>query len=128
MSIPVPLVLISAYTICGSLAGAAGVLVAGNIGGASATIGQAAGGLLDAVAAVIIGGASIAGGRGTVWNCIIGALLIGVIRNGLALGGASPFLQGLLVGGTILVAVELDVVRTMIEGRIRTIQSNVGSL
>ena len=128
MSIPVPLVLISAYTVCGSLAGAAGVLVAGNIGGASATIGQAAGGLLDAVAAVIIGGASIAGGRGTVWNCIIGALLIGVIRNGLALGGASPFLQGLLVGGTILVAVELDVVRSMIEGRIRTIQSNVGRL
>jgi len=128
MSIPVPLVLISAYAVCGSLAGAAGILVAGNIGGASATIGQAAGGLLDAVAAVIIGGASIAGGRGTVWNCIIGALLIGVIRNGLALGGASPFLQGLLVGGTILVAVELDVVRTMIEGRIRTIQSNVGSL
>ena len=128
MSIPVPLVLISAYTVCGSLAGAAGVLVAGNIGGASATIGQAAGGLLDAVAAVIIGGASIAGGRGTVWNCIIGALLIGVIRNGLALGGASPFLQGLLVGGTILVAVELDVVRSMIEGRIRTIQSNVGKL
>jgi ribose transport system permease protein len=128
MSIPVSRVLISAYVACGSLAGFAGVLVAGNIGGGSATIGQAAGGLLDAIAAVIIGGASILGGRGTVWNCIIGALLIGVIRNGLALGGASPFLQGLLVGSTILLAVELDVVRTMIEGRIRTIKSNVGSL
>ncbi len=128
MSIPVPVVLISAYAVCGSLAGFAGVLVAGNINGASATIGQAAGGLLDAVAAVIIGGASINGGRGTVWNCIIGALLIGVIRNGLALSGASPFYQGILVGGAILVAVELDVVRGMIQGRIRTIQSNVGAL
>ena len=128
MSIPVPRVLISAYVVCGSLAGFAGVLVAGNIGAGSATIGQAAGGLLDAIAAVIIGGASILGGRGTVWNCLVGALLIGVIRNGLALSGASPFLQGLLVGSTILVAVELDVVRTIIEGRIRTIKSNVGSL
>jgi ribose transport system permease protein len=104
------------------------VILAGHISGGSATVGQAAGGLLDAIAAVIIGGASIQGGRGTVWNCIVGTLLIGVIRNGLALMGASPFLQGLLVGGTILVAVQLDVVRTVVERRIRTIQSNVGEL
>jgi ribose transport system permease protein len=128
MSIPVPVVLVSAYVVCGSFAGFAGVLVAGNIGSGSATIGQAAGGLLDAVAAVIIGGASILGGRGTVWNCIVGALLIGVIRNGLALNGASPFLQGLLVGSIILVAVELDVIRGVIERRIRTIQSNLASM
>jgi ribose transport system permease protein len=128
MSIPVQRVLISTYAICGATAGLAGVLLAGNISGGSATVGQAAGGLLDAIAAVIIGGASIQGGRGTVWNCIVGTLLIGVIRNGLALMGASPFLQGLLVGGTILVAVQLDVVRTVVERRIRTIQSNVGEL
>jgi ribose transport system permease protein len=128
MSIPVPRVLVSAYAVCGALAGLAGVLLAGNIGGASATVGQSAGGLLDAIAAVIIGGASILGGRGTVWNCLIGALLLGVIRNGLALVGASPFLQGLLVGATILVAVQLDVVRTLVEKRIRTIQANVGAL
>lgn len=128
MSIPVPRVLVSAYAICGSLAGLAGVLLAGNFGGASATVGQSAGGLLDAIAAVIIGGASILGGRGSVWNCLVGALLLGVIRNGLALVGASPFLQGLLVGATILVAVQLDVVRTLVEKRIRTIQANVGAL
>jgi ribose transport system permease protein len=128
MSIPVPRVLVSTYVLCGGLAGLAGVLLAGNIGGASATVGQSAGGLLDAIAAVIIGGASILGGRGSVWNCLIGALLLGVIRNGLALIGASPFLQGLLVGATILVAVQLDVVRTVVERRIRTIQSNVGAL
>jgi ribose transport system permease protein len=128
MSIPVPRVLVSTYVLCGGLAGLAGVLLAGNIGGASATVGQSAGGLLDAIAAVIIGGASILGGRGSVWNCLIGALLLGVIRNGLALVGASPFLQGLLVGATILVAVQLDVVRTMVEKRIRTIQANVGAL
>ncbi|MGN6502796.1 MAG: ABC transporter permease [Pseudolysinimonas sp.] len=128
MSIPVPRVLVSTYVLCGGLAGTAGVLLAGNIGGASATVGQSAGGLLDAIAAVIIGGASILGGRGSVWNCLIGALLIGVIRNGLALVGASPFLQGLLVGATILVAVQLDVVRTWVERRIRTIQANGGAL
>lgn len=128
MSIPVPRVLVSTYVLCGGLAGVAGILLAGNIGGASATVGQSAGGLLDAIAAVIIGGASILGGRGSVWNCLIGALLLGVIRNGLALVGASPFLQGLLVGATILVAVQLDVVRTFVERRIRTIQSNVGAL
>lgn len=128
MSLPVPSVLISAYAICGALAGLAGVLLAGNIGGGSATVGQGAGGLLDAVAAVIIGGASILGGRGTVANCLVGALLIGVIRNGLALLGLSPFLQGLLVGGTILVAVQLDVVRTMVERRIRAAQANEGRL
>lgn len=128
MSIPVPIMLVSAYAVCGGLAGLAGVLLAGNIGGASATVGQAAGGLLDAIAAVIIGGASIQGGRGSVWGVLIGTLLIGVIRNGLALLGASPFLQGLLVGSTILVAVQLDVLRTLIEGRIRAIQSNLGAL
>jgi ribose transport system permease protein len=128
MSIPVPRVLVSTYALCGALAGLAGVLLAGNISGASATVGQSAGGLLDAIAAVIIGGASILGGRGSVWNCLIGALLLGVIRNGLALVGASPFLQGLLVGATILVAVQLDVVRTMVERRIRTIQANGGVL
>lgn len=128
MSIPVSSVLVSAYVICGALAGLAGVLLAGNIGGGSATVGQTAGGLLDAVAAVIIGGASIQGGRGTVSGCLVGTLLIGVIRNGLALLGASPFLQGLLVGSTILLAVELDVLRTYVEARIRTIQSNQGTL
>ena len=126
MSIPVPSVLVSTYVICGGLAGFAGVLVAGNIDGASATIGQATGGLLDAIAAVIIGGASITGGRGTVWNCLVGTLLIGVIRNGLALTGASPYLEGLLVGGTILIAVELDVIRRAIERRIRAAHANAG--
>jgi ribose transport system permease protein len=128
MSIPVPLVLVSAYAVCGALAGLAGVLLAGNIGGGSATVGQAAGGLLDAIAAVIIGGASIQGGRGSVGNVLVGTLLIGVIRNGLALLGASPFLQGLLVGSTILIAVELDMLRTIIESRIRAIRSNVAAL
>ena len=107
--------------------GIAGVLVAGSIDGASATIGQGAGGLLDAVAAVIIGGASILGGRGSVWDCLVGALLIGVIRNGLALLNYSPFIEGLLVGGTILVAVEFDVLRSSLERRIRVMHANEGA-
>jgi ribose transport system permease protein len=127
MSIPVSRVLISSYALCGLLAGVAGILVAGSINGASSTIGQGAGGLLDAVAAVIIGGASILGGRGSVWDCLVGALLIGVIRNGLALLNFSPYLEGLLVGATILLAVELDVLRTGLERRIRAMQANEGA-
>lgn len=128
MSIPVSKVLISVYALSGLYAGIAGVLVAGSINGGSATLGQGAGGLLDAIAAVIIGGASIVGGRGSVWNCIAGALLIGVIRNGLALLNLSPFVEGIVVGATILLAVELDVLRNHLERRIRAIHANQGTL
>jgi ribose transport system permease protein len=123
MSIAVPAVLISVYVVSGFTAGIAGILTAGAIGGGSALLGQGVGGLFDAIAAVVIGGASIFGGRGSVWNAIIGALMIGVIRNGLALMNWSPFVEGILVGSTILIAVLLDVVRTQVENRIRTIQS-----
>lgn len=124
MSIPVPRVLISTYALSGIAAGTSAVLTAGSIQGGSATLGQGVGGLFDAIAAVIIGGASIAGGRGSVGNCIVGALMIGVIRNGLALLNMSPFAEGILVGATILIAVELDVIRVYVEHRIRTIHSN----
>lgn len=124
MSLPVSRILISAYAISGLTAGIAAVLTAGSVGGGSATLGQGVGGLFDAIAAVIIGGASILGGRGNVGNCIVGALMIGVIRNGLALLNWSPFAEGILVGVTILLAVELDVLRTHLERRVRTLYAN----
>jgi ribose transport system permease protein len=128
MGIPVQRVLISAYAISGLSAGIAAILVAGSIQGGSATLGQGVGGLFDAIAAVIIGGASISGGRGSVGNCIVGALMIAVIRNGLALMNLSPFAEGILVGVTILVAVELDVLRTHLERRIRTLHATEAAL
>lgn len=60
---------------------------------------------LDAIAAVVIGGTALAGGRGSIWGTVIGALILGVINNMLNLLGVSPYLQGLVKGGVILIAV-----------------------
>ena len=73
-----------------SLAGVAAILVAGRIDAASPQAGQLL--ELDSIAAVIIGGASFPGGRGSVWNVLVGALTIGVIRNGLDLLGVDALL------------------------------------
>ena len=66
---------------------------------------------LDAITAVIIGGASFLGGRGRVVNVLAGALIIGVIRNGLDLLGVSPFWQLIAVGTLVILSLELDVLR-----------------
>ena len=60
------------------------------------------------IAAVVIGGTSLSGGRGSVWGSIAGAVLITVINNGLNLLNVSPYFQGMFVGGLILLAVGLD--------------------
>jgi ribose transport system permease protein len=127
VGIPVGKVLISVYVISGLAAGIGGVLTAGSIDGGSATLAEDPVTLLNAIAGVIIGGASLFGGRGSVWNAIIGALTIGVIENGLALENVSPFAESIFVGVTILVAVELDVVRSVLERRIRTLQANLAA-
>lgn len=63
---------------------------------------------LDAIAAVVIGGTALSGGRGTIWGTVIGALILGIINNMLNLTGVSPYLQGLVKGGVILLAVLLQ--------------------
>ncbi|BES73271.1 ribose ABC transporter permease RbsC [Marinobacter nanhaiticus D15-8W] len=60
---------------------------------------------LDAIAAVVIGGTALSGGRGSIWGTVMGALILGVINNMLNMLGISPYLQGLVKGGVILVAV-----------------------
>jgi ribose transport system permease protein len=127
VGIPVGKVLISVYMISGLAAGIGAVLTAGSIDGGSATLAEDPVTLLNAIAGVIIGGASLFGGRGSVWNAIIGALTIGVIENGLALENVSPFAESIFVGVTILVAVELDVLRSILERRIRTLQANLAA-
>lgn len=124
VGIPVARVLISVYVISGLTAGIGAVLTAGSIDGGSATLGEDPVTLLNSIAGVIIGGASLFGGRGSVWNAIVGALTIGVIENGLALLNISPFAESMFVGATILVAVELDVLRANVERRVRTLTSN----
>jgi ribose transport system permease protein len=119
--IPVSSVLISVYAICGLLAGVAALLTMGKGNAGSPTSGSMA--ELDAIAAVIIGGASFLGGRGSVRNAITGALIIAVMRNGFNLLGIDPNWQYMATGAVILVAVELDVVRGQLESKFRSLQA-----
>jgi len=66
---------------------------------------------LDVIAAVIIGGASFSGGKGTVLGTMLGATLMGVLRNGLVLLGVNVYWQQVAIGGVIVLAVMLDKVR-----------------
>ncbi|MGI5127151.1 ABC transporter permease [Pseudonocardia sp. CA-107938] len=119
--IPVPAVLISVYVVCGFLAGVAALLTMGRGDAGSPTSGAFA--ELDAIAAVIIGGASFLGGRGSVLNALTGALVIAVMRNGLNLLGIDPNWQYMAAGFVIVVAVELDVLRGHLERRFRSLQA-----
>lgn len=95
-----------AYTVCGSLAGLAGVVLASRI-----TTGQPNAGIgyeLDAIAAVVIGGTSLSGGIGGVEGTLLGALLMGVINNGLDLLNVSSYYQQIVKGLIIVGAVWLD--------------------
>jgi ribose transport system permease protein len=107
--IPIDGTLVFVYTLCGAMAGIAGLLLAGrtNSGFPNAGIGAE----LDAIAAVIIGGASFFGGRGTVLGVFAGALIMGLLRNGLNLLNVSVFWQQILIGVVIIVAVYGDVLR-----------------
>jgi ribose transport system permease protein len=120
-SIPTRRVLVTVYILSGLAAGVAGLLTAGLIDAGSPTAGDLA--ELDSIAAVIIGGAAFAGGRGNVGNALVGAFTIGVIRNALNLHNVDPFYQLMAIGVVVLLAVEADVLRGHIEGRVRVAQA-----
>ena len=122
--IPVQTVLISVYVLSGLAAGVAALLMVGKGNAGSPTSGALA--ELDAIAAVIIGGASFLGGRGGVGNAITGALIIAVMRNGLNLLGIDPNWQYIATGAILVAAVELDVVRGHLESRFRSLQAVSG--
>lgn len=107
--------LIVVYTICGFMAGLAGLIMAGrtNSGFPNAGMGIE----LEAIAAVIIGGASFFGGRGTLVGVFGGVLVMGLINNGLNLNNVSVFYQQVLVGFIIVVAVSVDVFRREVSQR-----------
>ena len=112
-SIPTRRVLVTVYVLSGLAAGVAGLLTAGLIDGGSPTAGDLA--ELDSIAAVIIGGAAFAGGRGNVGNALVGAFTIGVIRNALNLHNVDAFYQLMAIGVVVLLAVEADVLRGYLE-------------
>jgi ribose/xylose/arabinose/galactoside ABC-type transport system permease subunit len=107
--ISVDRILLLVYTLCGFFAGLAALLLAGRTdsGFPNAGIGAE----LDAIAAVIIGGASFFGGRGTVLGVFAGVMIMGLLRNGLNLMNVSVFWQQLLIGLIIILAVYVDVLR-----------------
>lgn len=94
------------YSIGGSLAALAGIIVTSRLDSAQPNAGISY--ELDAIAAVVIGGISLNGGKGSVWGTVIGAVIIGVLNNGLVLLNVSPFWQQVVKGMVILLAVIID--------------------
>lgn len=104
--LPVRRIRFSVYVIAGALAGLGGMILAARTGSALPQAGIAY--ELDAIAAVVIGGTSLAGGVGRVTGTLIGALLIGVMNNGLDLMGVESYYQQVIKGLLIVAAVMLD--------------------
>jgi ribose transport system permease protein len=97
---------IAVYTLAGALAGVAGLIVTARLDSAQPNAGL--GYELDSIAAVVIGGTSLSGGRGSVAGTVLGCLIIGVLNNGLFLLNVSPFWQQVIKGLVILLAVAID--------------------
>jgi ribose transport system permease protein len=99
-------VTVAVYVAAGALAGIAGMALAARLDSSQPSAGL--GYELDTIAAVVIGGASLSGGVGSMGGTVVGVLIIGVLRNGLNLLGVSPFIQQIVIGVVIAVAVTFD--------------------
>jgi len=97
------------YIFCGALSGLAGLILASRLNSGQPTAGT--GYELDVIAACVIGGASLSGGEGTVAGALIGALIMGVLRNGCNLLDISAFWQQVAIGAIIIIAVFIDQTR-----------------
>lgn len=111
--VPIRRVLLFVYTLCGLLAGLGGVMEAS----LHVTGDPKAGNLveLQVIAAVVVGGTSLAGGSGKITGTLIGALIIGVIRNGMNLTGVEAHMQSVVYGIVILIAVLIDQLKARIK-------------
>ena len=107
--IPVGRYKVAIYAICGLLAGLAGMIETSRL-----MTGQPTAGIsyeLQVIAAVVIGGGSLAGGEGTVIGTLIGAFIMGLLSNGSDLLGVNPYWQQVIIGAVIILAVALDEAR-----------------
>ena len=122
VGIPVRKVLFSVYVIAGLFAAVAGLLTAGlnNAGGPTDLTP-----VLLAIAAVVIGGASLTGGRGRVWATLVGAVILGSITNGLTLLNVSSNWTPFAYGGVLVAAVGIEALRTTVEAQLRARQARI---
>jgi len=104
--IKVPRVKVLIYSLSGFLAALAGAILTSRLNSAQPTAGESY--ELDAIAAVVLGGTSLSGGKGRIFGTMIGVLIIGVLNNGLNLLGVSSFYQQVVKGIVIIIAVLLD--------------------
>ncbi len=111
--VPVKRVQTLIYVLAGLCAGVVGVLQVANISSSTADLGTFY--ELNAIAAVVIGGAALSGGRGTVRGTIIGAFVIGFLANGLVIVGVSPFWQKVITGAVIILAVGVDQIQQIVQ-------------
>lgn len=99
--------LVAVYLISGGLAGISGLMLSSRVISGAPTLG--AGYELDAIAAVVIGGASLFGGRGTVWGTLLGLMLIQTLNNGLQILIVPAYWQAVIKGALVIAAVAIDV-------------------
>jgi ribose transport system permease protein len=104
--VPVKRVTVMAYALCGLLAGLGGVVMASQLKSGSGTFGTKY--ELYAIAAAVVGGTSLSGGRGTMPGTLIGAFIIAVIQNGMNLTNVESNTQNIVLGLVILAAVAME--------------------
>jgi ribose transport system permease protein len=103
---------IAAYTLSGTMAGVAGVVMAARLGSGSPILANEF--LLPAIACIVVGGTAITGGVGSVWRTFVGALIVQVVRIGMTYMGVSVFAQQIVFGIILVVAVAVTMDRTKV--------------
>ena len=98
--------LLAVFCIMGALSGVAAIIYTARVGSASPDAGQLL--ELDAIAACVIGGTSLMGGRGTVFGAVLGALIMASLDNGMSLKNVEPYMQNIIKGAILVAAVGLD--------------------
>jgi erythritol transport system permease protein len=114
--IPVNFIKMAVYMISGLCSAMTGLITASQLVAAHPAIGESY--ELNAIAAVVLGGTSLSGGRGTVWGTLVGALVIGVLSNGLVLLGVQEFWKKVITGLVIILAVVLDQLQARLQQRL----------
>jgi ribose transport system permease protein len=120
--IPMRRVLFSVYVLASLMAVVAGILVGGLNDAGTPDSGQS---ILLAYAAVVLGGAKLTGGRGSVWATLVGAVTLATITNGLTLMSVSPNWTAFAIGAALVVAVGIDKLRNMLEDGVRLRQAKL---